>query len=160
MREDEHSAKKPNLKTEYITRADVSLRSLSKEFNVPLGVIGKWSSEEGWDDKRKRFQDKLEEDTLSRIAPKLAKERAKMLSDIDEILKVAIGNLRESVIGEGKELTVTQIDKLAKLNELLRGNATSRDNRVVTLNVHPSKMTLEQIKESKQILNVDYEETE
>ena len=158
MGKEKHVQKKDIVKFNYITRAEVDLRTLSKEFSVPLATLGEWSNKEHWVEKREDFQSKLEEKMLNDIAPKLVERREEMLRDIDDILRKSVQLLKEQVIDNDKELTVSQINMLAKLNELLRGNATSREDRVVRVNLDPSQMTLEQIQESRRILNVEHEE--
>lgn len=150
---DGHGVKKAAIRQNYITRINVSIRDLSKEFDVPVGTIGKWSSEENWYEKRKKYQSEIDEAALNQVKSELVSERVQMIKDIDYITKKAIATLKRAV-DDGKELTVTQINILAKLSALLSGDPTHREERIVRLDVDPATMSLEDIRNVKRQLNM------
>ena len=80
------------IRTEYIT-SDLSLKDISEKYGVQQRLVNTKSAEQGWVDQRKKYNAKVVEKAVNKVATKranqLAKERA-IADNISNVLKKAL----------------------------------------------------------------------
>ena len=75
------------IRTEYIT-TDVSLKDISEKYGVQQRLVNTKSAEQGWVDQRKKYNAKLVEKAVNKVATKRANQLAKELAIADNISNV------------------------------------------------------------------------
>ena len=75
------------IRTEYIT-TDLSLKDISKKYGVQQRLVNTKSAEQGWVDQRKKYNAKVVEKAVNKVAPKRANQLAKELTIADNISNV------------------------------------------------------------------------
>ena len=75
------------LRTEYIT-SDLSLKDISDKYGVSQRLVNTKSSEQGWVDQRKKYNAKVVEKAVNKVAAKRANQLAKELAIADNISNV------------------------------------------------------------------------
>ena len=75
------------IRTEYIT-SDLSLKDISEKYGVQQRLVNTKSAEQGWVDQRKRYNAKVVEKAVNKVATKRANQLAKELAIADNISNV------------------------------------------------------------------------
>ena len=75
------------LRTEYIT-SDLSLKDISDKYGVSQRLVNTKSAEQGWVDQRKKYNAKVVEKAVNKVAAKRANQLAKELAIADNISNV------------------------------------------------------------------------
>lgn len=75
------------LRTEYIT-SDLSLKDISDKYGVSQRLVNTKSAEQGWVDQRKKYNAKVVEKAVNKVAAKRANQLAKELTIADNISNV------------------------------------------------------------------------
>ena len=75
------------LRTEYIT-SDLSLKDISEKYGVQQRLVNTKSAEQGWVDQRKKYNAKVVEKAVNKVATKRANQLAKELAIADNISNV------------------------------------------------------------------------
>lgn len=75
------------IRTEYIT-TDLSLKDISEKYGVQQRLVNTKSSEQGWVDQRKKYNAKVVEKAVNKVATKRANQLAKELTIADNISNV------------------------------------------------------------------------
>ena len=75
------------LRTEYIT-SDLSLKDISEKYGVSQRLVNTKSAEQGWVDQRKKYNAKVVEKAVNKVAAKRANQLAKELAIADNISNV------------------------------------------------------------------------
>lgn len=75
------------IRTEYIT-TDLSLKDISEKYGVQQRLVNTKSAEQGWVDQRKKYNAKVVERAVNKVATKRANQLAKELSIADNISNV------------------------------------------------------------------------
>lgn len=75
------------IRTEYIT-TDLSLKDISKKYGVQQRLVNTKSAEQGWVDQRKKYNAKVVEKAVNKVATKRANQLAKELTIADNISNV------------------------------------------------------------------------
>ena len=75
------------IRTEYIT-SDLSLKDISEKYGVQQRLVNTKSAEQGWVDQRKKYNAKVVEKALNKVATKRANQLAKELAIADNISNV------------------------------------------------------------------------
>ena len=76
-----------NIRTEYIT-SDLSLKDISDKYGVSQRLVNTKSAEQGWVDQRKKYNAKVVEKAVNKVAAKRANQLAKELAIADNISNV------------------------------------------------------------------------
>ncbi len=76
-----------NIRTEYIT-SDLSLKDISDKYGVSQRLVNTKSAEQGWVDQRKKYNAKVVEKAVNKVAAKRANQLAKELTIADNISNV------------------------------------------------------------------------
>ena len=76
-----------NIRTEYIT-SDLSLKDISDKYGVSQRLVNTKSAEQGWVDQRKKYNAKVVEKAVNKVAAKRANPLAKELTIADNISNV------------------------------------------------------------------------
>ena len=75
------------IRTEYIT-SDLSLKDISEKYGVQQRLVNTKSAEQGWVDQRKKYNAKVVEKAVNKVATKRANQLAKELTIADNISNV------------------------------------------------------------------------
>ena len=75
------------IRTEYIT-TDLSLKDISEKYGVQQRLVNTKSAEQGWVDQRKKYNAKVVEKAVNKVATKRANQLAKELTIADNISNV------------------------------------------------------------------------
>ena len=75
------------IRTEYIT-SDLSLKDISEKYGVQQRLVNTKSAEQGWVDQRKKYNAKVVEKAVNKVATKRANQLAKELAIADNISNV------------------------------------------------------------------------
>ena len=75
------------IRTEYIT-TDLSLKDISEKYGVQQRLVNTKSAEQGWVDQRKKYNAKVVEKAVNKVATKRANQLAKELAIADNISNV------------------------------------------------------------------------
>ena len=75
------------IRTEYIT-SDLSLKDISQKYGVQQRLVNTKSAEQGWVDQRKKYNAKVVEKAVNKVATKRANQLAKELAIADNISNV------------------------------------------------------------------------
>ena len=75
------------IRTEYIT-SDLSLKDISDKYGVSQRLVNTKSAEQGWVDQRKKYNAKVVEKAVNKVATKRANQLAKELAIADNISNV------------------------------------------------------------------------
>ena len=75
------------LRTEYIT-SDLSLKDISDKYGVSQRLVNTKSAEQGWVEQRKKYNAKVVEKAVNKVAAKRANQLAKELAIADNISNV------------------------------------------------------------------------
>ena len=75
------------IRTEYIT-SDLSLKDISDKYGVSQRLVNTKSAEQGWVDQRKKYNAKVVEKAVNKVAAKRANQLAKELTIADNISNV------------------------------------------------------------------------
>ena len=75
------------IRTEYIT-SDLSLKDISDKYGVSQRLVNTKSAEQGWVDQRKKYNAKVVEKAVNKVAAKRANQLAKELAIADNISNV------------------------------------------------------------------------
>ena len=75
------------IRTEYIT-SDLSLKYISEKYGVQQRLVNTKSAEQGWVDQRKKYNAKVVEKAVNKVATKRANQLAKELAIADNISNV------------------------------------------------------------------------
>ena len=75
------------IRTEYIT-SDLSLKDISDKYGVQQRLVNTKSAEQGWVDQRKKYNAKVVEKAVNKVATKRANQLAKELAIADNISNV------------------------------------------------------------------------
>ena len=75
------------LRTEYIT-SDLSLKDISEKYGVSQRLVNTKSAEQGWVEQRKKYNAKVVEKAVNKVAAKRANQLAKELAIADNISNV------------------------------------------------------------------------
>ena len=75
------------IRTEYIT-SDLSLKDISEKYGVQQRLVNTKSAEQGWVDQRKKYNAKVVEKAVNKVATKRANQLAKELAVADNISNV------------------------------------------------------------------------
>ena len=75
------------IRTEYIT-SDLSLKDVSEKYGVQQRLVNTKSAEQGWVDQRKKYNAKVVEKAVNKVATKRANQLAKELAIADNISNV------------------------------------------------------------------------
>ena len=75
------------IRTEYIT-SDLSLKDISEKYGVQQRLVNTKSAEQGWVDQRKKYNAKVVEKAVNKVAAKRANQLAKELAIADNISNV------------------------------------------------------------------------
>ena len=76
-----------NIRTEYIT-SDLSLKDISDKYGVSQRLVNTKSAEQGWVEQRKKYNAKVVEKAVNKVAAKRANQLAKELTIADNISNV------------------------------------------------------------------------
>ena len=76
-----------SLRTEYIT-SDLSLKDISEKYGVSQRLVNTKSAEQGWVEQRKKYNAKVVEKAVNKVAAKRANQLAKELAIADNISNV------------------------------------------------------------------------
>ena len=76
-----------NIRTEYIT-SDLSLKDISEKYGVSQRLVNTKSAEQGWVEQRKKYNAKVVEKAVNKVAAKRANQLAKELAIADNISNV------------------------------------------------------------------------
>ena len=76
-----------NIRTEYIT-SDLSLKDISDKYGVSQRLVNTKSAEQGWVEQRKKYNAKVVEKAVNKVAAKRANQLAKELAIADNISNV------------------------------------------------------------------------
>lgn len=73
-----------------------------------------------------------------------------MIDDLDDIIAISIDKLKIELGGEGK-ITPANLEKLVRMNELLKGNASSRaEKKIIVESDKPiDKMSIDELNKVK-----------
>ncbi|MBP3413020.1 MAG: hypothetical protein J6K89_07130 [Oscillospiraceae bacterium] len=74
------------IKVEYITNSDMSLRKLAKKYGVSVSSIAKRSSDEKWKEQKEQFLNESVTKTLDKIMDQQAQRRARVYRIADRLL--------------------------------------------------------------------------
>ena len=75
------------IRTDYIT-SDLSLKDISEKYGVQQRLVNTKSAEQGWVDQRKKYNAKVVEKAVNKVATKRANQLAKELAIADNISNV------------------------------------------------------------------------
>ena len=75
------------IRTEYIT-SDLSLKDIAEKYGVQQRLVNTKSAEQGWVDQRKKYNAKVVEKAVNKVATKRANQLAKELAIADNISNV------------------------------------------------------------------------
>ena len=75
------------IRTEYIT-SDLSLKDISEKYGVQQRLVNTKSAEQGWVDQRQKYNAKVVEKAVNKVATKRANQLAKELAIADNISNV------------------------------------------------------------------------
>ena len=75
------------IRTEYIT-TDLSLKDITEKYGVQQRLVNTKSAEQGWVDQRKKYNAKVVEKAVNKVATKRANQLAKELTIADNISNV------------------------------------------------------------------------
>ena len=75
------------IRTEYIT-SDLSLKDISEKYGVQQRLVNTKSAEQGWVDQREKYNAKVVEKAVNKVATKRANQLAKELAIADNISNV------------------------------------------------------------------------
>ena len=75
------------IRTEYIT-TDLSLKDIAEKYGVQQRLVNTKSAEQGWVDQRKKYNAKVVEKAVNKVATKRANQLAKELTIADNISNV------------------------------------------------------------------------
>ena len=86
-----------NIRTEYIT-SDLSLKDISDKYGVSQRLVNTKSAEQGWVDQRKKYNAKVVEKAVNKVATKRANQLAKeftIADNISNVLKKALDDAEQ-----------------------------------------------------------------
>ena len=85
------------IRTEYIT-SDLSLKDISEKYGVQQRLVNTKSAEQGWVDQRKKYNAKVVEKAVNKVATKRANQLAKeftIADNISNVLKKALDDAEQ-----------------------------------------------------------------
>ena len=151
MDSSKYDGQKEMARMAYITSVrSISLRELANKFNIPISTMSEWSTAEQWVKQREEMQREITSKVESDYKKSEIKRRKKMIDDLDDIIAISIDKLKIELGGEGK-ITPANLEKLVRMNELLKGNASSRaEKKIIVESDKPiDKMSIDELNKVK-----------
>lgn len=116
-------AKRPSKKAQealsYYINEDCTLKEVSKDLDIPMGTINRWSQDYNWGKKKEEHKRKFEEDLENKLREGKIKEHLKMINDFEELYdkymdKAKATDISSIPIMETKDLK-SLVDSISKI---------------------------------------------
>lgn len=125
----------------YYAMKDRNLKAVAKHFGYGVRTVEKWSSEFNWQNRIHQRDnenaEKLENRTNETIVESLVEAKAKYLEIVKDSLEIYIQNLKQGMV---KINSVQDLERLAKLEMILREESISDEDKIVNIYFKTAKI--------------------